>query len=133
MTVGLSAWLRRLFPGTSRGERVAGTILGLLVCAVSWGGTMALLLFCGILSPWLSFAVQSILSYQLLGTRALRDAGARVYAALRRGDQASARCALSALTAGEAAGHVFFGFTPQRRLHPQLHLRRLRGDGRPMS
>ena len=101
MTVGLSAGLRRLCPKTSGGERVAGTILGLLVCVVSWGGTMALLLFCGFLSPWLSFAVQILLSYQLLGTRALRDTGVRVYAALRRGDQASARCALSTLTAEE--------------------------------
>lgn len=92
---GLERILRRVFPATPKGERVAGVVLVVLVCTISTACAIALLVLCGMASPWLALAVESIMCYQMLATKALKDESMKVYDALAAGDLAAARSAVS--------------------------------------
>lgn len=92
---GLERILRRAFPATPRGERIAGGVLVVLVCAISTACAIALLVLCGMVSPWLALAVESIMCYQMLATKALRDESMKVHDALAAGNLAAARTAVS--------------------------------------
>lgn len=92
---GLERILRRVFPATPKGERAAGVVLVVLVCAISTACAIALLVLCGMASPWLALAVESIMCYQMLATKALKDESMKVYDALAAGDLAAARSAVS--------------------------------------
>ncbi len=87
--------LRRLFPQTPHGENVAGAVLAILVLAISWGAAALLLLATAAVSPWLSLAVETVLCYQMLATKSLRDESMRVYDELAMGDLPGARKAVS--------------------------------------
>ncbi len=50
---------------------------------------------CGLLSPWLAFAAEALLCYQLLAAKSLRDESGKVYEALKAGDLPGARHAVS--------------------------------------
>lgn len=92
---GLEWILRRVFPATPKGERAAGVVLVVLVCTISTACAIALLVLCGMASPWLALAVESIMCYQMLATKALKDESMKVYDALAAGDLAAARSAVS--------------------------------------
>lgn len=92
---GLERILRRVFPATPKGERAAGVVLVVLVCTISTACAIALLVLCGMASPWLALAVESIMCYQMLATKALKDESMKVYNALAAGDLAAARSAVS--------------------------------------
>ena len=92
---GLERILRRVFPATPKGERAAGVVLVVLVCTISTACAIALLVLCGMASPWLALAVESIMCYQMLATKALKDESMKVYDALAAGDLAAARSAVS--------------------------------------
>ena len=91
----LERLLRRCFPGTERGERAAGLCLAILVPAITGAAALALLYIGGRISPWLAFALEVIMSYQLFAVRALRDESMKVYRELRREDLPGARRAVS--------------------------------------
>ena len=65
--------LRPLFPRTKGGERCAGALLVLIVVSVSVGVPMAILKALYAFSPVAGCALESLLCYQLLAARALRD------------------------------------------------------------
>ena len=46
-------------------------------------------------SPWLAFAVETIMFYQIFATKCLRDESMKVYYALQKGDLNEARLMLS--------------------------------------
>ena len=92
---GLEKPLRRCFPDTDRGLLAAGAVLVLLVLAIPTGLTLALLALCWQVSPWLFFAVEALLSYQLLATKSLRDESMAVCRALEQGTLEEARRAVS--------------------------------------
>lgn len=92
---GLERILRCVFPATPKGERAAGVVLVVLVCTISTACAIALLVLCGMASPWLALAVESIMCYQMLATKALKDESMKVYDALAAGDLAAARSAVS--------------------------------------
>ena len=92
---GLERILRRVFPATPKGEHAAGVVLVVLVCTISTACAIALLVLCGMASPWLALAVESIMCYQMLATKALKDESMKVYDALAAGDLAAARSAVS--------------------------------------
>ena len=92
---GLERILRRVFPATPKGERAAGVVLVVLVCTISTACAIALLVLCGMASPWLALAVESIMCYQMLATKALKDESMKVCDALAAGDLAAARSAVS--------------------------------------
>ena len=91
----LEKLLRRLFPATEPGLRLAGFCLVVLTAGLSTGAAAALLWLCGQVSPWLAFAVETLLCYQLLATKALRDESMKVCAALEAEDLPAARQAVS--------------------------------------
>ena len=95
LIAGLEKLLRRLFPETPRGERAAGLVLVVLVLGISTGVTVGILLLCSLVSPWLRFAVEILLSYQCLAARSLRDESMKVYRSLKTGTLQEARHAVS--------------------------------------
>ena len=95
LIAGLEGPLRRIFPATSRGLLAAGTLLVLLVLLIPVGLTVLLLYLCGLVSPWLLFAAEALLSYQLLAARSLRDESMAVCRALEHGTLEQARRAVS--------------------------------------
>ena len=82
----LEKLLRGVFPKNKNGELTAGITTG---CA--WG----LLYLAGRIHPWVRFALETVMCYQLLATKALKDETMKVYTALSQGDLKQARYAVS--------------------------------------
>ena len=91
----LEKWLRRLFPKTPSGERAAGGLLWLLTASVCFLVPALLLRLCGKISPWLELALESLMCWQIIAPRSLRDESMKVYAALKAGSLEDARRAVS--------------------------------------
>lgn len=91
----LEALLRRIFPRTDTDETIAGGVLWLAV-AVSATAIPALVLWlCHLVSPWLRLAAESIMCWQILAVKSLRDESMKVYRALESGDLDRSRRAVS--------------------------------------
>ena len=95
LIAGLEKPLRGVFPKTHRGELAAGSALVILTVGISTGVAALLLWLCGQIHPYLAFAGETLLCYQLLAARALRDESVKVYKALRDGTLDDARKAVS--------------------------------------
>ena len=95
LIAGLEKPLRAVFPKTPRGELIAGGFLVVLTAGISTGAAVLLLWLCAQIHPWLAFAAQALLCYQLLAARSLRDESVKVYKALRDGTLDDARKAVS--------------------------------------
>ena len=95
LIAALEKALRCLFPATPAGERWAGGVLWLLTVSISGGVPFALLYACAHVSPWLRLAVESLMCWQILAARSLRDESMKVYAALKTGDLEKSRYAVS--------------------------------------
>ena len=91
----LEKGFRRIFPKTLWGERFAGGLLWAVTLAVSGGVPLVLLRLCGMVSPWLSLAVESIMCWQIIAPRSLKDESMKVYRALKNGTLPDARYAVS--------------------------------------
>ena len=95
----LIAWLerllRKLLPAGARGETAAGAILVIVVAAVSFCVPLLIVTVAERHGFWLRTALESIVCYQALATKCLRDAAMRVYRALADGDIAGARNAVA--------------------------------------
>ena len=87
--------LRRLFPKTEAGERAAGGVLWVITLAVSYGVPLGILLLCGKVSPWLALGMESLMCWQIIAPRSLRDESMKVYHALKQGTIQDARHAVS--------------------------------------
>ncbi len=99
----LEKQLRRLFPKTPKGERAAGGVLWLLTAALSCGIPAGILWLCGMVSPWLVLAVQSVMCWQIIAPRSLRDESMNVYTALKTGSIQDARQAVSMIVGRDTA------------------------------
>ena len=95
LIAGLEKPLRRLFPRTPGGELAAGTALVFFTLLLPTGLTALLLWACARVSPWLALGVETVVSYQLLAAKSLRDESGKVYEALKAGDLPAARRAVS--------------------------------------
>ena len=91
----LECVLRRIFPKTPRGERAAGAVLWLIVAFLAAAVPALLLCLCGRVSPWLRLAVESVMCWQILAAKSLRDESMKVYHELEHGSIESARRAVS--------------------------------------
>ena len=87
--------LRRLFPKSPEGERVAGGLLWLAVAALSFAVPFALLRLCERLSPWLALAAEGVMCWQILAVKSLRVESMRVFHILESGNLPGARRAVS--------------------------------------
>lgn len=95
LIAGLEKPLRAVFPKTPKGELTAGVFLVILTAGISTGAAVVLLWLCAQIHPWLAFAAETLLCYQLLAARSLRDESVKVYKALRDGTLDDARKAVS--------------------------------------
>lgn len=104
LIAGLEKLLRSMFPKSPGGELAGGILLVILTLGISGGVVFGLLWLCGMLPVWVSFAVQTLLSYQLLAARSLRDESAKVYRALKTGTMEEARQAVSMIVGRDTGG-----------------------------
>ena len=91
----LEKLVRRIFPKSTRGENFAGTVLWLLVVTISTAVPAALLWLCYGISKWLCLLLESVMCWQILATKSLKDESMKVYAALKTGDLEKSRYAVS--------------------------------------
>lgn len=96
-------WYRRCFPKTTLGENLAGGAVWLTVTAVSTAVPFGILWLCGQVSPWLALLVQSLMCWQILATKSLKDESMKVYAALETGDLDKSRYAVSMIVGRDTA------------------------------
>lgn len=96
--------LRRVFPASPQGERVAGTALVVLVVGLSGAVAGLVLALCGHAGRVALIAVASLMCYQMLAARSLRDEALRVYATLSSGTLDQARRAVSRIVGRETGG-----------------------------
>lgn len=92
---GCEKVLRRCLPKTKGGEFSGGVLLCGAVLAFSGGVPFLLLRLAGAVHPALEWALGSVMCYQLLAARSLRDESMKVHDALERGDVEGARYAVS--------------------------------------
>lgn len=91
----LEKLLRGVFPKNKNGELTAGIFLLALTAGITTGCAWGLLYLAGRIHPWVRFALETVMCYQLLATKALKDETMKVYTALSRGDLKQARYAVS--------------------------------------
>ena len=99
----LEKGLRRLFPKTDRGEIAAGGVLWVLVVVICTAIPAGILYLCHRLSPWLRLTVESIMCWQILATKSLKDESMNVYKALESGDLERSRHAVSMIVGRDTA------------------------------
>ena len=95
--------VRRIFPKTKRGENIAGGVLWLLVTAISTAIPAGILWACREINSWLALAAESIMCWQILATKSLRDESMKVYEALVTGDLEKSRYAVSMIVGRDTA------------------------------
>lgn len=103
--------LRKNFPKTPKGERVAGLVLWILVIFISGGIPLIILILAWRLHPYLYVAVMSIMCFQIMATKSLKDAGMRVYDAVKSGNIGEARAAVSMIVGRDTGGLTMEGVT----------------------
>lgn len=91
----LERLFRRLLPKTKNGESFAGLFVWLGTVLISSGLPALILILCQGISVYLRLAIESIMCYQVLATKSLKDESMKVYAALQGGSILDARHAVS--------------------------------------
>lgn len=91
----LEKMLRTVFPKTAVGEKAAGFTLWVMTAAVSAAIPWGILYICGKISLWLKIAVESIMCWQILAIRDLKEESMKVHHELTKGDLPAARQAVS--------------------------------------
>ena len=88
---GLEKALRPRFPDTPQGRRSSGRVMVILVLLIFTAAPLVILLLCQRISPFLRLTVETVMCYQLLAVRSLRDESMKVYDALCQDDLSLAR------------------------------------------
>ena len=87
--------LRRIFPKSILGENLAGLVLWIIVCAVSFGIPWGILKLAGLISPWLRLILESVMCWRILAAKSLKTESMKVYDALKSGGVEEGRKAVS--------------------------------------
>ncbi len=95
--------VRKIFPKTVRGENVAGGVLWLLVVLIPPAVSLGILYLGYKISPWLGLALESIMCWQILATKSLKVESMKVYTALKAGNPAEYRRAVSMIVGRDTA------------------------------
>ena len=103
LIAALEKGLRRVFPKSVRGENVAGGVLWVVVVTVSTAVPVAILWLCHLVSPWLRLAAESLMCWQILATKSLRDESMKVARVLESGDIGASRKAVSMIVGRDTA------------------------------
>ena len=99
----LEKGLRRMFPKTDGGEIAAGGVLWVLVAVICTALPAGILFLCHRISPWLRLTVESLMCWQILATKSLKDESMKVYMALESGDLEESRHAVSMIVGRDTA------------------------------
>ena len=99
----LEKGLRRMFPKTDGGEIAAGGVLWVLVVVICTALPAGILFLCDRLSPWLRLTMESLMCWQILATKSLKDESMKVYTALESGDLEESRHAVSMIVGRDTA------------------------------
>ena len=99
----LERLFRRRLPKTKGGEIAAGACIWVLTVLISAGLPAALLYGAQKLSVWLRLALESVMCWQILATKSLRDESMKVFSALRGGTLEEARQAVSMIVGRDTA------------------------------
>ena len=87
--------LRTCFPKTEKGERRAGFLLVLLVCAGSAAVPFGILYLAYRIHLVFGICLEILMCYQMLAVKSLKDESMRVFEELKKGDLEGARYAVS--------------------------------------
>lgn len=100
---GAERLLRRIFPPTPLGERMAGAVLVMLVAGGCPGCTWLVLGLLSRVSPQLAWVVETFVCYQMLAAKQLRIEALRVADALENEGLVAARTAVSMIVGRDTA------------------------------
>ncbi len=100
---GAERLLRRIFPPTPLGERMAGAVLVMLVAGGCSGCTWLVLGLLSRVSPQLAWVVETFVCYQMLAAKQLRIEALRVADALENEGLVAARTAVSMIVGRDTA------------------------------
>lgn len=95
--------VRKLFPKTPRGENAAGAVLWFFAAAVSTAVPAGILWLAYRVNRFLGIGLESLMCWQILATKSLRDESMKVYRALLEGDPAKYRYAVSMIVGRDTA------------------------------
>lgn len=87
--------LRRLLAPGKTALLLGGALMVVIVLSLSFAVPYAVLMLAEQVNPWLRFALETIMFYQIFATKCLRDESMKVYTALHNNDLADARVKLS--------------------------------------
>lgn len=87
--------LRRLLAPGKTALLLGGALMVVIVISLSFAVPYALLMLAEQVSPWLRFALETVMFYQIFATKCLRDESMKVYTALHNNDLEDARVKLS--------------------------------------
>jgi len=87
--------LRRLLAPGKTALLIGGALMVVIVLVITFAVPYAVLALAESVSPWLRFALETVMCYQIFATKCLRDESMKVYTALHSGDLADARVKLS--------------------------------------
>ena len=87
--------LRRLLAPGKTALLLGGALMVVIVISLSYAVPYAVLMLAEQVSPWLRFALETIMFYQIFATKCLRDESMKVYTALHNNDLEDARVKLS--------------------------------------
>ena len=99
----LGRLFRAILPKTKPSEIAAGALIWTCTVLLSAVVPALLLMFAQKISVWLRLALESIMCWQILATRSLRDESMKVYAALKKGVPEEYRRAVSMIVGRDTA------------------------------
>lgn len=91
----LERCFRKIFPKTQTGEKIAGALLWIIVTVLSLLIPALILWLCHRINPYLRLTVESLMCWQILATKSLKDESMKVFYALKSGDIEKSRYAVS--------------------------------------
>lgn len=95
--------VRRIFPHSKTGERIAGAALAVIVVGCSAAVPWILLRAAGMIHPAARIVLESVFCYQMLATKSLKDESMKVYNALKTSGTAAGRQAVSMIVGRDTA------------------------------
>ncbi|MBQ4181301.1 MAG: cobalamin biosynthesis protein CobD, partial [Firmicutes bacterium] len=91
----LEKLLRKVFPKTPAGERMAGGLMWIIVVSLAWLVPALVLRACAMVSPVLVYVVGTIMCWQILAAKSLKDEALKVQKALENEGLEAGRRAVS--------------------------------------
>lgn len=88
-------FIRNIFPHTEKGQLAGGCVLTVTVLSVTGLCAFGLLGLARRISMPAAFVLESVMCYQMLAARSLKEESMKVYRALQEGDTEKARAAVS--------------------------------------